>query len=43
MTPDIVLLIVAFFCFLLAASPFDTRGWKFEWLGFAALVVTLIL
>ena len=43
MNPDIILYIVAVVCFLIAASPLDTKGWRFEWLSFAALVLTLLL
>ena len=43
MSPDLILMIVAFVAFLVAFAPVDTRGWKFEWLAFAALVLTQVV
>lgn len=42
MSIDLILWIVAFVFFLIAGAPVDTRGWKFEWLAFAAIALTFV-
>lgn len=40
---DTILYVVAFIFFIIAAAPMSKAGWAFEWLAFAALVLTLIV
>lgn len=43
MSIQLILYLVAFVFFLIAAAPVDKRGWAFEWLAFAALVLSLLV
>ena len=40
---DLILYVVAFVFFIIAASPASKGGWSFTDLGFAALVLSLIV
>jgi len=40
---DQILYLIAFVLLVAAGLPIDTRGWGFQWLAFAALVITLVL
>lgn len=40
---NLALCILAFIFFVVAALPIEKRGWQFEWLAFAVLVLTWVI
>jgi len=40
---DQILYLITFVLFVVAGLPINKGGWGFQWLAFAALVITLVL